>query len=265
MYLSSVPKKIPHFILEPVYRLYERRLIGEIKEYRVPRHLGLIMDGNRRFAISRGLPNQVGHEIGMKKAEELLGWANEIGIRIVTIYAFSTENFDRDSKEVSYIMDMFEKKFREIKDSEIIKKNRVRVKAIGNISMLPEKVRLAIEEGESVTKEYDNMALNICVAYGGRMEIVEAIKKILETMKQGDFSSEDIDVKLLKENLFTNGIPDPEIIIRTGGEKRLSNFLLFQSAYSELFFLNVYFPLIRKIDFLRVIRDFQRRNRRFGK
>ncbi len=265
MFLSSVPKKIPHFILEPLYRVYERKLIDEIKEDKVPRHLGLIMDGNRRFAASRGLPNQAGHEIGMKKAEELLGWANEIGIKIVTIYAFSTENFDRDSEEVSYIMDMLEKKFREIKDSEVVKKNKIRINAIGNISMLPENVRQAIEEGESVTKDYSNMNLNICVAYGGRMEIVEAIKKILENIKEGGFSTDDIDVKLLRENLFTNGIPDPDIILRTGGEKRLSNFLLFQSAYSELFFLNVYFPLIRKVDFLRVIRDFQRRNRRFGR
>lgn len=265
MFISSLIKNIPNFILGPAYRVYEKKLIGEIKEERVPNHVGLIMDGNRRYAASKGLPTYLGHEMGMKKAEELLEWANEIGIKIVTLYAFSTENFKRDSEEVNYIMTMLEQKFKEAANNKKIIDNKVRVKAIGNISMLPENVKQAIEEGESATENFDNMTLNICVAYGGRMEIIEAIKGILDSCNGGTIDPEEIDAKLLSENLFTKGLPDPEIIIRTGGEVRLSNFLLFQSAYSELFFLNVYFPLIRKIDFLRVIRDFQRRNRRFGR
>ena len=265
MFISSLIKNIPHFILGPAYRVYEKKLIGEIKEEKVPNHVGLIMDGNRRYAASKGLPTYLGHEMGMKKAEELLDWANEIGIKVVTLYAFSTENFKRDSEEVSYIMGMLEKKFKEAKTNKKIIENRVRVKAIGNIAMLPENVKQAIKEGESATEKYDNMTMNICVAYGGRMEIIEAIKRILDSSNGGAIDPEEIDAKLLSENLFTKGLPDPDIVIRTGGEVRLSNFLLFQSAYSELFFLNVYFPLIRKIDFLRVIRDFQRRNRRFGR
>jgi len=265
MIISSLSRKISDFILKPAYRIYEKKLIGEIKEESVPGHVGLIMDGNRRFAASKGLPTYFGHEMGMKKAEELLDWANEIGIKVVTLYAFSTENFKRDTKEVNFIMDMLEKKFREAKTNRKIIDNRVRVKAIGNISMLPESVKDAIKEGEAATESFTNMTLNICVAYGGRMEIIEAIKKILDSCNGGGLDPEEIDAKLLSENLFTKGLPDPDIVIRTGGEIRLSNFLLFQSAYSELFFLNVYFPLIRKIDFLRVIRDFQRRNRRFGR
>jgi tritrans,polycis-undecaprenyl-diphosphate synthase [geranylgeranyl-diphosphate specific] len=223
------------------------------------------MDGNRRYAASKGIPTYLGHEMGMKKAEELLEWANEIGIKIVTLYAFSTENFKRDSEEVNYIMSMLERKFKEASTNKKIIENKVRVKAIGNIAMLPENVKQAIKEGESATERHDNMTLNICVAYGGRMEIIEAIKRILDSCNGGAIDPEEIDTKLLSENLFTKGLPDPDIVIRTGGEVRLSNFLLFQSAYAELFFLNVYFPLIRKIDFLRIIRDFQRRNRRFGR
>jgi len=265
MFISSLSKNIQHFILGPAYRVYEKKLIGEIKEEKVPRHVGLIMDGNRRYAASKGIPTYLGHEMGMKKAEDLLEWANEIGIKIVTLYAFSTENFKRDSEEVNYIMGMLERKFKEASTNKKIIENEVRVKAIGNIAMLPENVKQAIKEGESATEKYDNMTLNICVAYGGRMEIIEAIKRILDSCNGGAIDPEEIDAKLLSENLFTKGLPDPDIVIRTGGEVRLSNFLLFQSAYAELFFLNVYFPLIRKIDFLRVIRDFQRRNRRFGR
>ncbi|HII94329.1 MAG TPA: di-trans,poly-cis-decaprenylcistransferase [Candidatus Methanofastidiosum sp.] len=265
MFISSLSKNIPHFILGPAYGIYEKKLIGEIKEEKVPHHIGLIMDGNRRYAASKGIPTYLGHEMGMKKAEELLEWANEIGIKIVTLYAFSTENFKRDSEEVNYIMSMLERKFKEASTNKKIIENKVRVKAIGNIAMLPENVKQAIKEGESATERHDNMTLNICVAYGGRMEIIEAIKRILDSCNGGAIDPEEIDTKLLSENLFTKGLPDPDIVIRTGGEVRLSNFLLFQSAYAELFFLNVYFPLIRKIDFLRIIRDFQRRNRRFGR
>jgi len=265
MLVSSMLNKIPGFILRPTYGIYEKRLIGEIKSENVPNHIGIIMDGNRRFASSKGLPVYMGHEMGMKKAEELLVWCNEIGVKVVTLYAFSTENFKRDSKEVDYIMKMLEQKFREAATNKKIIENRVRVKAIGNISMLPESVKEAIKEGEAATENFNDMTLNICVAYGGRMEIVEAIKRILDSCNGKGLDPEDIDAKLLSENLFTKGLPDPDIIIRTGGEIRLSNFLLFQSAYSELFFLNTYFPLIRKIDFLRIIRDFQRRTRRFGR
>lgn len=265
MLIQLISKNIPHFILRPAYNIYEKRLIGEISSENVPNHIGIIMDGNRRFASSKGLPIYMGHEMGMKKAEEILEWCNEIGVKIVTLYAFSTENFKRDKEEVSYIMEMLEHKFREAATNKKINENKVKVKAIGNIALLPESVKEAIREGETATQKYDNMTLNICVAYGGRMEIVEAIKRILDSLNGGEIDLEAIDAKLLSENLFTKGLPDPDIIIRTGGEIRLSNFLLFQSAYSELFFLNTYFPLIRKIDFLRIIRDFQRRNRRFGR
>ncbi|HOC77619.1 MAG TPA: polyprenyl diphosphate synthase [Methanofastidiosum sp.] len=265
MLISKISKYIPQFIMKPAYGIYEGKLIDEIKSEKVPGHIGIIMDGNRRFATSKGLPVYMGHEMGMKKAEELLDWCNEIGVKVITLYAFSTENFKRDPEEVDFIMKMFEQKFREAATNKKIKENRAKVKAIGNISMLPESLKEAIMVGESATENYDNMTLNICIAYGGRMEIVEAIKRILDSSNGGGIDPEEIDAKLLSENLFTKGLPDPDIVIRTGGEIRLSNFLLFQSAYSELFFLNTYFPLIRKIDFLRVIRDFQRRNRRFGR
>jgi tritrans,polycis-undecaprenyl-diphosphate synthase [geranylgeranyl-diphosphate specific] len=260
---SFLYSHIPSFLLRPLYYFYEERLIEEIKKGRIPHHIGIIMDGNRRFAKEVGVYTLKGHQKGALKIEDILDWCHEIDIKEITVYAFSTENFSRPPKEIKNLMDLFEQKFYEIAEDERIHSNRIRVKALGKLELLPEKVRIAIKTAEEATKDYENLVFNVCIAYGGRSEIIEAFKKVAQKMKENTLSIEDITEKTIKDHLYRAG-PDPDLIIRTGGEVRLSNFLLFQAAYSELFFCDIYFPAFRKVDFLRVIREFQKRKRRFG-
>jgi tritrans,polycis-undecaprenyl-diphosphate synthase [geranylgeranyl-diphosphate specific] len=248
-------------LLRPVYSVYEKVLERRVKKGKIPDHVGIIMDGNRRYAEFFGLDPWRGHKRGADKLEEILDWADELGIGIVTVYAFSTENFSRDDEEVARIMDLFEKKFTEITTNTKIRTNKVRVRAIGKLDILPERVLKAIKKAEKATESYDAKILNICIAYGGRTEILEAVKRIIES----GVSPEEITVEMIRNNLYTADIPDPDLVIRTGGEIRLSNFLLFQSAYAELFFTEIYFPFFRKIDFLRIIREYQMRERRLGR
>ncbi|MGC1122394.1 MAG: polyprenyl diphosphate synthase [Candidatus Methanofastidiosia archaeon] len=265
MHLKSfLYSHIPSFLMRPMYYVYEGHLIDEIHKGTIPRHIGIIMDGNRRFAKEIGVLTFKGHQQGAHKIQEILDWCSELQIKEVTVYAFSTENFNRPRKEVNHLMDLFERKFYEIAEDEKIHKNRIRVKALGNLNLLPEKVRKAIRTAEEATRDYDNQFFNVCIAYGGRLEIIEAFKKVAQKITNGDFRVENITEKTIKNHLYRAG-PDPDLIIRTGGEVRLSNFLLFQAAYSELFFCDIYFPAFRKVDFLRIIREFQKRKRRFGK
>jgi len=202
---------------------------------------------------------------GSKKLEEILEWCRELGIKTLTVYAFSTENFKRSQEEVNALMDLFERKFKELVEDERIHRNRVRVNVLGRKELLPENVRKAAEEAEMATRKYSNFTLNIALAYGGRSEIVDAVRDIVQDVLAGRLKPEEIDEELIKYYLYYPNMPDPDIVIRTGGEVRISNFLLYQIAYSELFFVDVYFPEFRKIDFLRIIREFQRRQRRFGR
>ncbi len=248
-------------VLKPIYKVYEKILERKVKEGKVPNHIGIIMDGNRRYAELFGMDPWRGHSKGADKLEEMLDWINDLGIDIITVYAFSTENFKRDDTEVAHIMDLFKKKFESIITDTRIHKNKVRIKAIGKLELLPDDVLDSIKKAEEATKHYKNKILNICIAYGGRVEILEAAKKIMEK----GVAPEEISLEMIKNNLYTEGLPDPDLVIRTGGEVRLSNFLLFQSAYSELFFTEIYFPFFRRIDFLRILREYQRRNRRMGR
>jgi tritrans,polycis-undecaprenyl-diphosphate synthase [geranylgeranyl-diphosphate specific] len=256
---------VPEFLIRPAYRVYRRRLLSTIKRDHVPQHIGIIMDGNRRLAKTRGLLPEKGHELGFHKAEEVIEWCVQLGIRALTIYAFSTENFKRAEPEVDYLMSIFERKFASVPADERVKENRIKVKALGDRTLLPKNVIQAIEQAEEATKDNDGMTLNICVAYGARSEIVEAIKSFLLDRNGEKIDLDEINVQTIHDKLFTADLPDPDLIIRTGGEMRLSNFLLFQAAYAELFFINTFFPLLREIDFLRIILEFQQRNRRFGK
>jgi tritrans,polycis-undecaprenyl-diphosphate synthase [geranylgeranyl-diphosphate specific] len=255
---------IPNIMLKPVYRIYEDRLIEQIRSGNIPSHIGVIMDGNRRFASEFGLKTSEGHERGAGKLEDILDWCYELKIRMVTLYAFSTENFSRPKEEVDLIMHLFRKKFEDFQNDERVHKYRIKVKALGKLEMLPHDVREAIAKAEEATSNYDDYNLNICVAYGGRMEIAEAFRKVARRIESGEMRADDINIDSIKTNLY-RVVDDPDLIIRTGGEVRLSNFLLFQAAYSELFFTDIYFPAFRKIDFLRIIREFQKRKRRFGK
>ncbi len=266
MLIYRIISHIPHTLFKPVYDLYERYLFERVKANgKIPKHVAIIMDGNRRWARKLEKPPWYGHFFGSKKLEEILEWCRELGIKALTVYAFSTENFKRSPEEVNALMNLFEQKFRELVHDERVHKYGMRVNIIGRRELLPGNVRKAAEEVERVTKKYTNHILNIALAYGGRSEIVDAIKRIVDDIEGGKITKEDIDEELLKKYLYIPNMPDPDIVIRTGGEIRISNFLLYQIAYSELFFVDVYFPEFRKIDFLRIIREYQKRERRFGK
>ncbi len=231
-------------------------------------HVGIIMDGNRRFAKRLMLEPWRGHEWGSKKFEEVLDWCIEVGIKHVTLYALSIENLSgRPREELEFLFKLMKDVAKGVVDDKNHKvhTNKVRVNVIGKTELLPPDLRNVIREAMELTKGYSNFFLNFCVAYGGRQELTEAVKKIVDKVERKEINAGDINEEVIKDNLYTSGMPDPDLIIRTGGEKRLSNFLLFQSAYSELYFTDKTWPEFRKEDFLDAIKDFQDRQRRFGK
>jgi len=250
-----------------VYKLYERWLWNQVKNGVKLEHIAIILDGNRRWAASRSLEPWDGHFYGADKTEQLLRWCLKLDVKSVTLYAFSTENFNRPSKEVKEIMNIFEDKLREISQNEDVHEHKVRVKAIGRVNLLSKRLQELIHDVESATKEYDEHFLNVALAYGGRAEIVDAARKIARKVLEGEMIPDDIEEDVFEKFLYTSHMPkqDPDLIIRTSGEERLSGFLLYQSAYSELCFLDVYWPEFRWIDLLRAIRTYQKRKRKFGK
>jgi len=247
-------------------RYYEQQLLYEIMNAgRVPQHIAIILDGNRRYARNAGLEPIRGHLAGARKLEEVLGWCQEIGIKHITVYAFSTENFERSENEVRHLMELFHQKFAEAARNPRVHRYRVRIRAIGEFGRLPEYVREAIREAENATKDYDGHTLTLAVGYGGRTEVAHAVRKICEGIERGELKPEQVDEELISKHLYTSDLPDPDLIIRTSGEERLSGFLLWQSAYSELYFCEANWPEFTKLDFLRAIKTYQSRKRRFGK
>ena len=252
-----------------VYYLYARRLVREVGSRPMPRHVGIILDGNRRHGRSRGItePREV-YDLGADKLDEILEWCAELDIPTVTLWVFSTDNFQRPAAEVSGILASIEAKLTALACDPGIHRRRVRVRAIGCLAMLPEPVLAAIRAAECATSSYDGLELNIAVAYGGRQEITDAVRALLCCMaeKQTTLAEaiEEVTPEAIAGHLYTAGLPDPDLIIRTSGEVRLSGFLLWQSAHSEFYFTDVLWPAFRKIDFLRAIRSFQQRRRRFG-
>ena len=188
----------------------------------------------------------------------------ELGIRVLTVYAFSTENVSRGSDEINKLMRMFAKNFRNLADDERVHKHRIRVRVLGQRDMLPDDVRESIEYAEGRTKGYNDYSFNIAVGYGGREELLQAVRKIAGEVRDGRMKVEDISEETFYGYLYTSDLPDPDLILRTSGEERISNFLLWQLAYSELYFSDVYWPGFRKVDFLRAVRSYQLRKRRFG-
>ncbi|MEM2281488.1 MAG: polyprenyl diphosphate synthase [Candidatus Bathyarchaeia archaeon] len=249
-----------------VYKIYEKWLWHQVKNHEKPEHIAIILDGNRRWASERELPPWLGHEKGAEKVEQLLEWCLKLNVKSITLYAFSTENFRRPKEEVEEIMRIASEKLQKILKDERIHKNEVHVKVIGRRNMLPENLQKLIEEVEKSTQNYSKHFLNIAFAYGGRAEIVDAARKIAEKVQNKELEPENVSEELFEKFLYTSHLPkqDPDLIIRTSGEERLSGFLLWQSAYSELCFLDVYWPDFRLIDLLRAVRTFQKRNRRFG-
>ena len=252
-----------------IYYLYARRLVRDVGSRPTPRHVGIILDGNRRHGRSRGItePREV-YDLGADKLDEILEWCAELDIPAVTLWVFSTDNFQRPAAEVSGILASIEAKLTALACDPDIHRRRVRVRAIGCLAMLPEPVLAAIRAAECATSSYDGLELNIAVAYGGRQEITDAVRALLCCVaeKQATLAEaiDEVTPEAIASHLYTAGLPDPDLIIRTSGEVRLSGFLLWQSAHSEFYFTDVLWPAFRKIDFLRAIRSFQQRRRRYG-
>jgi tritrans,polycis-undecaprenyl-diphosphate synthase [geranylgeranyl-diphosphate specific] len=257
--------EISKIISDSAYQTYEKKLLKEVLGKEIPEHIAVIMDGNRRFARGLGLSTNEGHQKGKNKLEELLEWCVELGVKNLTVYAFSTENLKRDDEEVEELMKLFTDSFYKVGDDERVHEHKIRIRAIGQLDILPENVQKAIRYAEERTKDYDQYSYNIAVAYGSREEILRAIKNVAVQVKKGELDVADITEKIFSAHLYTGDIPDPDLVLRTSGEERISNFLLWQLAYSELYFTDVYWPGFRKIDFLRAIRSYQLRQRRFGK
>jgi tritrans,polycis-undecaprenyl-diphosphate synthase [geranylgeranyl-diphosphate specific] len=234
----------------------------------LPSHLGIIPDGNRRFA-KRLMENPwKGHEWGAGKIRKLLDWCSELGIRTVTVYALSLENLKkRPQEEMDYLLALAKKEISDIikEPDGLAHKKRIRLTFFGELERLPRDLMALIREAEESTSSYSDFSLNIAMAYGGRQELVRASREIALKISQGALTPEEVDEMVLRQNLQTNGNPDPDLIVRTGGEKRLSNFLLFQSAYSELKFTDTFWPEFKKKEFMSIIQEYSRRQRRFGK
>lgn len=243
----------------------EAKLLREVHEHPLQvNHLAIIMDGNRRFAWKSNLAAGIGHRIGKEKLERVLDWVLEINIPWFTVYALSTENLNRPLEELDVLFDLYVEGLKDIADDPRIHENNVRVHIIGRRELLPERVNEAIDYAEAKTANYNDFVFTICLAYGSREEMISAIQSIAHDHAQGALSVEDIDEQLVSDRLYTADMPDPDLVIRTSGEERISNFLLWQMAYSELYFTDVFWPSFSKKDLLKAIRTFQDRGRRFG-
>ena len=234
----------------------------------IPNHVGIIPDGNRRFAKRLMENPSKGHEWGVNKIKTLFDWCKELGIRTVTIYSLSLENFhSRGREELDFLFDLARQEVDDIISSgdNFVHKNRIRLNFIGKLGLLPKDLQEKIEEAKALTREYNDYMINFAIAYGGRQEIVDAMKDISQKVLRGEIRPEEINESVVKHSLYTNGQADPDLIIRTGAEKRISNFMLFQSAYSEFTFLDVLWPELSKEEFFRAVEDYSKRQRRFGK
>lgn len=226
-------------------------------------HIAIIMDGNGRWATRRGLPRFMGHKKGAEVVKTITQAAADEGVKFLTLYAFSTENWQRGEDEVSYLMNLLRQYLKN--DLQEIKENRVKIRFIGEREMLDEDIRQAMAALEDDTKDFDKMTLCIALSYGSRQEIISAVKKTAERVKSGDISLEDIDINLFSDMLYTKGIPNPDLLIRTSGEQRLSNYLLWQLAYSELAFTDVLWPDFTPEHLKQIMAEYKTRERRYGK
>ncbi|HCC55065.1 MAG TPA: isoprenyl transferase [Desulfobulbaceae bacterium] len=229
----------------------------------LPRHIAIIMDGNGRWAEQRGKPRIVGHRGGVESVQEIVRTTRELGIGVLTLYAFSTENWKRPPLEVQALMGLL-KTFLESELSTMAQ-NNVSLRCLGQKDRIPLEVRKVMEQVIKETASNSGMILNLALSYGGRDEIIQAVQQIARECVDGAISPEAIDQAVLEQHLYTAGLPDPDLMIRTGGETRLSNFLLWQASYAELYFTKILWPDFRKNDLLHAISDFQKRQRRFGK
>lgn len=252
-----------------LYRMYERRLLREVMGERLPRHLGIILDGNRRFGRSLQLSDaREIYRLGARRLDDVLAWCRELEIPAITLWALSIDNLRRPGEELAGILSAIEEKIRALATDPEMRRRGVRIRAVGRLDLLPRRTRRVLDEAAEATRGGNAVTLTIAIAYGGRDEIADAVRAMLrERAERGetlDTVAEQVTPDAIGRHLYAVDLPEPELIIRTSGEIRLSGFLLWQSAYSELYFTDVNWPAFRKIDFLRAIRDFQSRHRRYG-
>lgn len=249
-----------------LYPLYEARLKRELRGRKRPRHIAVMADGNRRWARRAGFEDvSHGHRAGAAKIGELVRWSAEMDIDVVTIYLLSTENLQRTTQEVELLYDIIS----EVIEDLAAEHYSCRVKLVGHLELLPAEVAEGMQRSAAATSEKPGLSVNIAVGYGGRQEIVDAVRTLVRHEVAAGTPAgqlaERVTVESIEDNLYTSGQPDPDLVIRTSGEQRLSGFLLWQSAYSEIWFTDTYWPAFRKIDFLRALRDYSQRTRRFGR
>jgi len=228
-----------------------------------PKHIAIILDGNRRFAKRLMAKPWKGHEFGAEKVEKLLNWCHELGIKEVTLYAFSIDNFQRPKQEFDYIMKLFRESIEKVKKNKEMHEKKIRLNFLGRIDLFPADIAKSLHELMEQTKNYSNLIVNFCMAYGGRQEIVDAARKMYADLEKGKIKTDDINEETFKNYLYM--ADEPDLIIRTGGEKRLSGFLLYQNSYSELMFIEKMWPEFEKEDLVECISEFKKRERRFGR
>lgn len=243
--------------------LVEEEILKQIDKNRVPKHVAVIMDGNGRWAKQKGEDRIFGHSNGVRSVKNTLVAATEVGVKYLTLYAFSSENWNRPKEEVDALMDLLVSTL--MAEIDELHKNGVRLYAIGELDLIPKSCKEALEKGMRDTAKNDKINLILALSYGARKEIADATKIIAKQLAEGKIKEEDITPELLAKNLYTSDLPDPDLLIRTSGETRISNFLLFQAAYAELYFTSVLWPDFNKTEFYKAIIDFQKRERRFGK
>ncbi|GAA1987636.1 isoprenyl transferase [Isoptericola halotolerans] len=252
--------RLPH----PLYSLYERRLAGSLDREQMPRHVGVILDGNRRWAKSFGETADTGHRKGADKITEFLGWAEELGIEVVTLWMLSTDNLARPKDELANLLDIIEDAV-----SDLAGSRRWRLRVMGRLDLLPERLAGTLRAAVRETADVVGLHVNVAVGYGGRHEIADAVRSYLKAAQADGTTlaelAESLDVEDIAAHLYTKGQPDPELVIRTSGELRVGGFLMWQSAHSELSFVEAFWPDFRRVDFLRALRDFSRRERRLGR
>lgn len=238
---------------------YQNELIDNKK---LPQHLAIIMDGNGRWAKERGLPRSAGHKEGVKAVKRVISNCIDLNIPILTLFAFSTENWKRPKNEVFYLIKLFNKAINREKENLI--KNNIRINFLGRTKGLPDSIIKLMNEVAELTKKNNKLILNIAINYGGRAEIVDAINSIIPMVYEKKIKIEDINENTVRDNLYTHGLPDPDLLIRTAGEMRISNFMIWQIAYAEFWVTPVYWPDFDKINLIEAIKDFQKRVRKFG-
>lgn len=245
-----------------LYPAYEARLVRRLPES-LPRHVGVMLDGNRRWARAVGRDTAHGHRAGAANIEPLLGWCDEIGIEVVTLWLLSTDNLNRPARELEPLLAIIADAVDSLADQQ-----RWRLNPVGALDLLPDATAARLKAAAESTREVDGMLVNVAVAYGGRREIADAVRSLLTSAAEQGMSLEqvaaEVDVDAISEHLYTRGQPDPDLVIRTSGEQRLGGFLLWQSEKSEFYFCEAYWPDFRRVDFLRAVRAYAQRERRFG-